>query len=394
MKRLYWISILFIAILLGACSTAEEPAAEPAAPAAEEPAAEEPVAEEPMAEEPAAVGEQLYVFLPKSLDNPYWDECRLGMEAKAEELGVQAEFLGPPTASATEQVAIFEAVIARNPAGIAVSPNDPATVEAAIAMATEAGIPVFAWDADAPNSVRLAYVGTLNEAAGATAGEELAKAIDYQGQVAILHGSLSAQNAIERVTGFEQALAAYPDIEIVAVEPTEDSPDQALSKAEALLQAYPDLAAFYGVTGVGVPGAAGEFGGGLVVGVTGRGAAWGLVPAGALFAAGGWGGVPGDYAAVGVLAALFWQLVYGAPGWRFPGLAGRLFGAAALLLVSRPAGVDADFFLWRGRAAAVGPPAGASGAAAAAGAGPGDVCQCQYGGLVCGWWLWPAPLYQ
>lgn len=257
MKRLYWLSTLLIIVaLLAACSTATEPTPEPAQPAAAEPAAEEPAAEEPAAEEPA-MEEQLYVFLPKSLDNPYWDECRLGMEAKAEELGITAEFLGPPTASATEQVAIFEAVIARNPAGIAVSPNDPATVEAAIAMAMEAGIPVFAWDADAPDSQRIAYVGTLNEAAGATAGEELAKAIDYKGQVAILHGSLSAQNAIERVTGFEQALAAYPDIEIVAVEPTEDSPDQALSKAEALLQAYPDLVAFYGVTGVGVPGAAG-----------------------------------------------------------------------------------------------------------------------------------------
>jgi ABC-type sugar transport system substrate-binding protein len=208
-------------------------------------------------DEPEAVEDQLYVFLPKSLDNPYWDECRLGMEAKAEELGIQAEFLGPPTADAAQQVAIFESVIGRNPAGIAVSPNDPATVQAAIKTAMDAGINVFSWDADAPDSERIAYVGTLNVAAGETAGKELAEAIGGAGQVAILHGSLTAQNAIERVEGFEKALEAYPDIEIVAVEPTEDSPDQALNKAEALLQAYPDLAAFYGVTGVGVPGAAG-----------------------------------------------------------------------------------------------------------------------------------------
>ena len=76
-------------------------------------------------------------------------------------------------------------------------------------------------------------------------------------EVAILHGALTALNAQQRVQGFEEALANYPDIEIVAVEPTEDDPALALSKAEALLQAYPDLAAFYGVTGVGVPGAAG-----------------------------------------------------------------------------------------------------------------------------------------
>jgi ABC-type sugar transport system substrate-binding protein len=247
MKR--WLLVLMTLLFVGAFIVA-------CGGAAEEPAVEEPAVEEPAVEEPAAE-EQLYVFLPKSLDNPYWDECRLGMEARAEELGVKAEFLGPPTANASQQVTIFESVIARKPAGIAVSPNDPATVQAAIKTAMDAGINVLSWDADAPDSERIAYVGTLNVSAGETAGKELAEAIGGAGKVAVLHGSLTAQNAIERLEGFEKALEAYPDIEIVAVEPTEDSPDQALNKAEALLQAYPDLAAFYGVTGVGVPGAAG-----------------------------------------------------------------------------------------------------------------------------------------
>ncbi len=263
MKRvLILLSLVLVLGLLVACGggAAEAPAEEPAAEApAEEEAVEEPEAEEPAAEEEMAEaeGEELYVFLPKSLDNPYWDECRIGMEDKMAELGVQAEFLGPDTADAAKQVAIFESVIARNPAGIAVSPNDPATVEAAIKTAMDAGIPVLAWDADAPDSERIAYVGTNNVTAGETAGHELAKAINEEGQVAILHGSLSAANAIERVEGFETAIAEYPNIEIVATEPTEDSVSTALSKAEALLQAHPDLAAFYGVTGSGVPGASG-----------------------------------------------------------------------------------------------------------------------------------------
>ncbi len=197
------------------------------------------------------------MFLPKGLDNPYWDACRKGMDAEAAKLGVKAEFLGPEKSDAAKQVAIFESVIARKPAGIAVSPNDPKTVEASIAAARAAGIPVITWDADAPDSQRILYIGTDNVAAGKTAGEELAKAIGGKGKVAILHGALTALNAQQRVEGFKDALKAYPDIQIVAEEPTEDDPAQSLSKAEALLQAHPDLAAFYGVTGVGVPGAAG-----------------------------------------------------------------------------------------------------------------------------------------
>jgi ribose transport system substrate-binding protein len=248
MKRAFNI-LLLVVMLLGLVACGETatptPTTAPAAPATGNTPA-------PAA---GAAGSELYVFLPKSLDNPYWDACRKGMEAEAAKLGVKAEFLGPDTADAAKQVGIFEAVIARKPAGIAVSPNDPETVKESIAKATSAGIPVISWDADAPGSQRVAYVGTDNVAAGKTAGDELAKAIDKKGKVAILTGSLTALNANQRIDGFKEALKAYPDITIVATEPTEDSIATATSKAESLMQANPDLAAFYGVTGSGVPGA-------------------------------------------------------------------------------------------------------------------------------------------
>jgi ribose transport system substrate-binding protein len=230
-----------LALSLAACGGAEPPRSDGPAPSAGAPAA----------------GGELYVFLPKSLDNPYWDAARKGMETRAKELGVQAEFLGPDTADAAKQVAIFESVVVRKPAGIAVSPNDPNTVAEPIARARAAGIPVIAWDADAPDSKRIAYVGTDNVAAGRTAGEALIKAIGAKGKVAVLTGSLTALNAIQRIQGFEEAVKANPGVRIVATEPTEDSIATGISKAEALLQAHPDLAAFFGVTGSGVPGAAG-----------------------------------------------------------------------------------------------------------------------------------------
>jgi ABC-type sugar transport system substrate-binding protein len=249
MKRSLIFFLIFV-VLLAACAQQ---------PAVQEPAAQPDTGQSSEAQPAASEGEgePFYVFLPKGLDNPYWDACRKGMDAKAAEMGVKAEFLGPAVSDAVKQVEIFESVISRKPAAIAVSPNDPKTVEESIARAMDAGIPVITWDADAPDSQRILYIGTDNVAAGRTAGETLAELIGGKGKVAILHGALTALNAQQRVQGFEEALANYPDIEIVATEPTEDSPETALSKAEALLQAHPDLAAFYGVTGVGVPGAAG-----------------------------------------------------------------------------------------------------------------------------------------
>lgn len=244
MKRLLYIVMLIalVALGLGAC-----------APAAQEPAA----TAAPVEEQPAASSaEPLYVFLPKGLDNPYWDNARKGMEAKAEELGVNAEFIGPEKSDATLQVGVIESVIARNPAAIAISPNDPATVNELIAKATDQGIKVITWDADAPESERILYIGTDNYNAGATAAETLSKVLDGKGKVAILNGALTALNAQQRTNGFKDWMAKNaPEIEIVDDQPTNDDANTSASVAEAILQAHPDLAGFYGVTGNGVPGA-------------------------------------------------------------------------------------------------------------------------------------------
>ena len=200
--------------------------------------------------------EELYVFLPKSLDNPYWVDARKGMKAEAKKLGVKAEFLGPQQADAGKQVEIFENALNRNPAGIAVSANDPETVKATIAMAKDKDIPVIAWDSEVPDSEVLAYVGTDNVAAGEQAAEALAKTMNEEGKVGILAGSVTALNARQRLEGLKKGLKQYPDIEIVTTEITGESVSGATSKGENLLQAQSDLDALFGVTGADAPGAA------------------------------------------------------------------------------------------------------------------------------------------
>jgi ribose transport system substrate-binding protein len=198
-----------------------------------------------------------YVFLPKSLNNPYWVDARKGMEDAMAKLNVKAEFLGPDTDDAGKQAAIFESILAKKPLGIAVSPNDPASVREIIQRARDMGIPVIAWDGPVPNSQVQGYIGTDNVAAGAQEGEALAKAIGNKGKVAVVIGSLSATNLKQRLDGLKQALAKYPDIQVVATEETGESVATAQSKAETILQAHPDLVGFAGIGGSDLPGVAG-----------------------------------------------------------------------------------------------------------------------------------------
>jgi len=197
------------------------------------------------------------VFLPKSLNNPYWVDARKGMEAEANKLGVKAQFLGPDTDDAAAQVAIFESILAKKPAGIAVSPNDPGSVTNIVAQARQAGIPVIAWDGPVPNSQVQGYIGTDNVTAGQREADALVAAMGENGKVAVVIGSLSATNLNQRLQGLKTGLAKHPGIQIVATEQSGESIASAQGKAETILQAHPDLTGFAGIGGSDLPGIAG-----------------------------------------------------------------------------------------------------------------------------------------
>ena len=145
------------------------------------------------------------------------------------------------------QVAEFEQVLARKPAGILIAPM--------INRAVESGVPVVCIDTDDPLSKRYTYIGTDNYNAGLQTGELLAKAIGGKGEVALL--MIPGQSNLEgRARGCRDALAKYPGISIVKT-----GNDQALSAeaekvARSILQAYPDLAGFGCVDAAGGEGCA------------------------------------------------------------------------------------------------------------------------------------------
>src|SRR5262249_23804409 len=64
-----------------------------------------------------------YVFIGKSVSNPYWVDAREGLEDRARALGVKADFRGSSGADVNEQIKQFEDAMARKPAGIIISPS-------------------------------------------------------------------------------------------------------------------------------------------------------------------------------------------------------------------------------------------------------------------------------
>ena len=64
------------------------------------------------------------------------------------------------------------------------------------------------------------------------------------GKVAIIAGLTGADNAQQRTAGFEEELAKYPDIEIVATQYCDWDTQKAQAAAEDIITANPDLKAF------------------------------------------------------------------------------------------------------------------------------------------------------
>lgn len=200
---------------------------------------------------------ETYALVPKSIGQIYWEACRRGMLKAAEEEGIKGYFTGPPTTDIGKQIDIIENLIVQGVKGIGISPNDPTALKDVIARAMKQGIPVVTFDSDSPESNRMAYIGTDNEAAGRVAGETLAKFMGGKGEFVILTGGLGAHNLNLRIKGFREAIKNFPEMkEATDEQPDDDDSEKATAIAENLLISYPNLAGFFGVSAPGAPGAA------------------------------------------------------------------------------------------------------------------------------------------
>src|SRR6266446_6394117 len=206
--------------------------------------------------EPAKGKERVFVMVPKGV-HPYYEPCFEGFKDAAAKYGVKAEYRAAKAFEVPQEVEVIENVIARHVDGIAISALDDQGLVPVIAEASKAGIKVITFDAPAPSSKALCYIGTMNEAAGYAGAEELIKIVKGEGEVAVLQGGLGAPNLNDRFKGFERCLKEKaPNIKIVAREDEQGKIDLTVNKTEALLQAHPNLKAIFGVSAEVCPGAA------------------------------------------------------------------------------------------------------------------------------------------
>jgi ribose transport system substrate-binding protein len=186
--------------------------------------------------------------------HPVLQVAQIAHREACRKLGYESVVAGTDGPDIAGVVALVEQVLAKGDAkGIVLWTGNPA-FHPVIAKAGNAGVPVVLPHFPVPEGSAPGATGIIScdpAAYARTAAEEIGKAINGKGAVAITQGSF---NTTENMVAEEFAKAMkekYPGVKVLAAEEEGFDPSKSIPKAVSILQAHPDLTAALSTTGGG-----------------------------------------------------------------------------------------------------------------------------------------------
>lgn len=184
----------------------------------------------------------------QEMKNQYFVVMAEAFEEAGKSIGAET-FTADAGHDVVKQISDVEDLLQRDIDILIINPTDSSGIRNAVAAAKERGVVVVAVDAQAEGGID-SFVGSKNFDAGYLAGEHLARTLNGSGEVAILDG-IPVVPILERVRGFREAMSKYPNIRIVALQNGRQERDYALTVAENMIQANPNLKGIFSVNDEG-----------------------------------------------------------------------------------------------------------------------------------------------
>ena len=224
-----------------------------------------------------------------TVQHAFYQDLRAGLQSEAEKHGYELYITSGEFDPARQANQIDEFIVQKVDA-IVVCPCDSRSVGASIVAANEAGIPVFTADiaSTSPLGEVVSHIASDNHAGGRKAAELMGAALNEEGQVAILSHPTVA-SVTDRVAGFKERVAEFPQLNVVAELSAEGKRDKAVKVMEDLLQSHPQLDGVFGINDDSALGAlaaieaAGKMGEIVIVGYDATPEARERIDAGAIF---------------------------------------------------------------------------------------------------------------
>jgi rhamnose transport system substrate-binding protein len=201
-------------------------------------------------------------FLPKQVNNAYFDVAASGGQEAAGTLKGQFKQVGPSTASGSAQVPYIQTLTQQHVSAIVVSADDPDAIAPALKQAMQKGIKVVGYDS---SPAKGAYNVFVNQADLKSIGEGQAKLIcdeignPCSGEIGVVSAASTATNQNAWIMYMQQALQSNPQyagLKLDKVVYGNDDPQTSVTVTQGLLQAYPNLKGIVAPTSVGIVAAA------------------------------------------------------------------------------------------------------------------------------------------
>jgi ribose transport system substrate-binding protein len=177
----------------------------------------------------------------------FFNQMNAGAQAAAEAAGDELVIFNANNDPSAQNSAI-ETYIQQGVAGIIVVAIDVNGIMPAVQQAADAGIPVVAVDAVLPEGPQAAQVGVNNKDAGADMGafflDYLASDMDGAAKIGVV-GALNSAIQNIRQDGFVETISGAEGVVEAGVVDGQNVQDLALTAAENMITANPDLTALY-----------------------------------------------------------------------------------------------------------------------------------------------------
>jgi len=146
-----------------------------------------------------------FVFVNHVTTNPFFTPTQYGAQDAAKLLGSSFQWTGSENSNVSQMVDAINTAVTSGANGIAVALIDLHAFNAPVEAALKAGIPVVAYNADAPGNARLAYIGQDLKLAGEEMGKRIVAAVK-SGEVGLFIATPGSANLQPRIEGAEKAI--------------------------------------------------------------------------------------------------------------------------------------------------------------------------------------------
>ena len=192
---------------------------------------------------PTATQGKLIGIVFQTMNNPFFVELNAGLKEVVEAHGDRLVTLDSQYNSLKQKNDISDLLL-QGASAILVNPVNWEGIKGSLRQAQEKGIPSIIVDAPVKDEdLVLCQVASDNVEAGRLAARSLAQ-VRRPAKIAILHLSVN-KACIDRVEGFKEELAKYPDMQIVDIQEGKGTTEGARPVMRDLIGRFPDLNAVF-----------------------------------------------------------------------------------------------------------------------------------------------------